>query len=57
MPARSSVELGCKLVVESAGQTTTTFDWHRVVVVADRCVVEDRIDHCSTKIRYSVKNY
>ena len=36
MPAQSGVELARRLVVESAGQTTTVFDWRRVVVVADR---------------------
>ena len=57
MPAWSGVELMCKLVVESAGRTTTVFDWRRVVVVADRCMVEDRIDRCSSEIHYSAKNY
>ena len=36
---------------------TTIFDWRRVVVVADRCMVEDMIDHCSSEICCSVKNY
>ena len=57
MSARSGVELACKLVVDSARQMTTIFYWCRVVVVADRCMVEDEIDHCSSEIPYSAKNY
>ena len=57
MPVWPDVELACKPVVELAGRTMTAFDWRRVVVVADRCMVEDRIDHCSSEIRYSAKNY
>ena len=53
MPARSSVVLACKLVVESAGRTTTVIDWRRVVVVADRCIAEDKVDHCSSEILHS----
>ena len=55
MPAWSDVELACMLVVESARRTTTVFDYGRFVV-ADRCIVEDEVDHCSSYIRYSAKN-
>ena len=48
MPTRSGVRPACKLVVELAGQTTTVFDSRRVVVVADHCMVEDRVDRCSS---------
>ena len=48
MPARSGMELACKLVVDSAGRGTTVFDWSRVVVVANRCMVEDKIDRYSS---------
>ena len=48
MPMWSSVKLACKLVVESAGRMTTVFDWCRLVVVVDRCMVEDRIDRCTS---------
>ena len=49
MPAQSGVELACKLAVVSEGRTMTVFDLHRVVdVVADHCMMEDRVDHCSS---------
>ena len=49
MPVWSSVGLACKLVVASAGRTTTVFGLRRVVVVvADHCMMEDRVDHCSS---------
>ena len=48
MLAQSSMELACKLVVESAERMTTIFDWGKIVIVADRCIVEDRVDHCSS---------
>ena len=54
MLAWSSVGLACMLVVESAGRTTTVFDYGRI---ADLCIVEDRVDRCSSYIRYSVKNF
>ena len=48
MPMRFGVELVCKLVVLFAGRTKTIFDLRRVVdVVADRCMMEDRVDRCS----------
>ena len=47
MPTRSGVGLACKLVVASAGRTTTVFDSHRVDVFADHCKMEDRADRCS----------
>ena len=49
IPARSGVELTCKLAIASAGRTTTVFDLHRVVdVIADHCMMEDRFDHHSS---------
>ena len=48
MLARSGVGLTYKLVVESAGRTTNVFDSRRVVIVAEHCMVEDRVDHCSS---------
>ena len=53
MSAWFGVELTCMLVVELAGRTTTVFDSGRF---ANRCIVEDRFDHCSSYIRYSAKN-
>ena len=47
MPARSGVELACRLVVESAGRTTTVLDYDNFFV-ADCCMVEDRVDRCSS---------
>ena len=46
MPTRSGMELACKLAVESAGRTRIVFDSRRVIVVADHCMVEDRVDGC-----------
>ena len=48
MMAWSGVELACRLVVESAGRTTIVFDSCRAVVVADHCMMEDRVDSCSS---------
>ena len=46
---RSSVEHVCKLAVEIAARTTIVFDLHRVVdVVADHCMMEDKVDRCSS---------
>ena len=42
IPARFGVELACRLAVASAGRMTTIFDWRRVFLVADHCMVEDR---------------
>ena len=53
MPAWFGVELVCMLVVESVGRTTTVFDWGNS---ADRCIVEDRVDRCSSYSYYSAKN-
>ena len=48
MPVHSRVELAYKLVVVIVGRTTTVFDLCRVVdVVSDRCMMEDRVDHCT----------
>ena len=49
MPVWSSMEFACKLVVAFVGRTMTVFDLHRVVgVVADRCMMEDRVDRFSS---------
>ena len=53
MLAWFGVELACMLVVEPAGRTTTVFDYSSF---ADRYIVEDRVDHCSSYSHYSVKN-
>ena len=54
MPAQSGVELACRLAVESAGRTTIVFDSCRVdVVVAEHCMMEDKVDHCSSLILHS----
>ena len=47
MPAWSAVGLAYKLVVVSAGRTTTTFDSRRVFdVVVDHCKMENKVDRC-----------
>ena len=49
MPVRSSVELAYKLAVVITRQTTIVFDLRRVVdVVNDRCLMDDRVDRCSS---------
>ena len=49
MPVQSSMGLACKLAVASAGGTAIVFDLHKVVdVVADRCMVDDKVDRCSS---------
>ena len=49
MPVWSGVGFACRLVVVSAGRTTTVFDSRSVVdVVADHWMMEDRVDHCSS---------
>ena len=49
MLVRSGVGLACKLAVASARRMTTVFDLCRVVnVVVDHCMMEDRVDHCSS---------
>ena len=49
MPALSSMELACKLAVPSARRTMTVFDLRRVVdVVANHCMMEERVDHFSS---------
>ena len=40
--------LACRLVVESAGRTTIVFYQGKIVVVTDRCILEDRVDRCSS---------
>ena len=48
MPARSDVGLASMLAVASAGQTMTVFYLRRVFyVVANHCMMEDRVDCCS----------
>ena len=48
MPVQSGVGLTCRLAVESVGPTKIVFDSRRVVFVADHCIVEDRVDRCSS---------
>ena len=49
MPVRSSMGLVCKLAVASAGRTTIVFDSCKVFdVVANRYMMEDRVDCCSS---------
>ena len=49
MPVQSGMGLACRLEVESAWRTTVVFDSRRVdVVVADHCMMEDRVDRCSS---------
>ena len=57
MLVRSSVRLACRLVVASVGLIAAVCDLRRVVDnVADRCMMEDRFDHCSSKILYAAKD-
>ena len=57
MPMRSGVELMYKLAVVIEGRTKTIFNLHRVVdVVADHCMIEDRVDHCSSHILHAAKD-
>ena len=49
MLVQSRMELVCKLAVVIAGRMTIVFDSRRVFdVVADHCMMEDRVDHCSS---------
>ena len=48
MLAQSGMGLACRLAVESAGRTMIVFDLRKVVVLADRCIMKDRIDRCSS---------
>ena len=57
MLVQSGVGLACKLSVASTGQMMTLFDLRRVVdVVGDRCMMEDRFDHCSSYILHTAKD-
>ena len=41
--------LACRLAVASARRTMTIIDMRRVIdVVADHCMMEDRVDRCSS---------
>ena len=41
--------LACKLALASSGRTSAVFDLRRIVdVVSDHCIMEDRVDHCSS---------
>ena len=56
MPVWSSLELVCRLAVVVAGQTTTVFDFCRVVdVVSYHFMIEDRVDRCSSYIWHATK--
>ena len=49
MSVWSGVELACRLAVVVARQTTIICDLRRVVdVIADHCMIKDRVDHCSS---------
>ena len=49
MLVRSGMGLACRLEVESAGRTAVVFDSRRVdVIVAGHCMMEDRVDRCSS---------
>ena len=49
MPARSGMELACRLMVVLAGRTTIVFDLCRVIdFFAKHCMMEDRVDCCSS---------
>ena len=51
------VGIACKLVVVSAGEMTNAFDLCKVVdVVADCCMMKDRVDHCSSYILHTTKD-
>ena len=47
MQAQSGVGIACRLAVESARRTTIVFDSRRVIV-AEHCMMEDRVNHCSS---------
>ena len=52
------IRLACKLAVASAGRTIVVFDSHKVVdVVANRCMMEYRIDQCSSEIIHAMKDF
>ena len=49
MPVQYGVELICRLAVAFVGQTTIVFDSCRVIdVAANHCMMEDRVDCCSS---------
>ena len=57
MPVRSGMELAYKLAVVIARRMTTVFDLRRVIdVVVYRCMMEDRVDHCSSYILHATKD-
>ena len=46
------------LAVAVAGRTKTIFNLHRVFdVVADHCMMGDRVDHCSSYILHAAKDF
>ena len=49
MLVRSDVELAYKLGIVLVGRTTIVYSLRKVVdVVADHCMIKDRVDHCSS---------
>ena len=57
MAVQFGVGLACKRAVASVGRTMTVFDLHKVVdVVVDYCMMEDMVDHCSSKIMHAAKD-
>ena len=49
MLVQSSMEPACRLAVASAGRTMIVSNSRRVVdVFAENCMMEDRVDHCSS---------
>ena len=53
----SGVELACRLAIVVAGRMAIVFDLCRVVdVVANHCMMEDRVDNCSSYILHAAKD-
>ena len=51
------MELAYKLAVVIAGRMTIVFDLRRVLdVIDDCCMMDDRVDHCSSYILHDVKD-
>ena len=49
MPVRFGMGLALRLAVVVAGQTTIVFALHRIIDgVADHCMMEDKVDRCSS---------
>ena len=49
MPVQYGMEFACKVAVESMRRMVSVFDLPKVVdVVADGCMMEDKVDRCSS---------